>query len=118
MQANKKNTVALLIGLSATIWLIIALVGYYYTHKPFTVNFIIGALLTFWRLLIMGVIISISGGLGSWILSSRTTFSPLTSIAIQTTLGSGVLGLVVGIMGMIVGFHVLYFIILLLSSSL
>lgn len=98
----------LLIGLFSTFWLIAALIGYYYTHKPFSVEFVSGMLILFWRLLVVAVILSIAGGIGAWILSSRTNFSPLTNIAMQAALGSGILGLVMLLMGMTIGFRTLY----------
>jgi hypothetical protein len=115
--ANKSPR-ALLIGLAASLWLVIALVGYYYTHKPFTAEFTLHTLITLWRLLIVIGIISLSGGIGAWILSKRTSFSALTSIALQAALGSGILGLVTLLMGETIGFHPLYFAVLLLMPGI
>ena len=118
MPADKKNTPTLLIGLSVTLWLVITLVGYYYTHKPFTAEFITGAVLMLWRMIACVGIISIAGGIGAWILSNRVIFPAVTGIAVQAALGSGILGLTVFLMGVTVGFRTLYFVILLLAISL
>ena len=118
MPTNKRNVSPLLIGLSATFWLVIALVGYYYTHKPFTAEFITGAVLMFWRVIVSMGIISIAGGIGAWILSGRVSFPAFTNIALQAALGSGVLGLTVFFIGVTVGFRTLYFVILLLAIGL
>ncbi|MGB7874644.1 MAG: hypothetical protein WBL25_09695 [Anaerolineales bacterium] len=115
---DNKNSRSLLIGLGATLWLVIALVGYYYTHKPFTVEFISSAMLSFWRLFVSAAIISLSGGIGAWILSGRTSFSPLTSIALQAALGSGILSLAVLLISMTIGIRTLYFVFLLLAAGL
>jgi len=115
---SNKSPRILLIGLASTFWLIIALVGYYYTHKPFTIDFITGALVSLWRLLIALGIISLSGGIGAWILSSRTSLPALTSIAMQATLGSGILGLVVLLIGVTIGFHSCYFAIFSFASGI
>ena len=80
---GSKSPCTLLIGLAASLWLVIALVGYYYTHKPFTTEFALNILTTLWRLLVMAGIISLAGGIGAWMLSKRTSFSALTNIALQ-----------------------------------
>jgi len=108
MSAKPKKVSALLIGLGATLWLVIALVGYYYIHKPFTVEFISGAMIAFWQILIVAAIISISGGIGSRILSGRVDFPSLANISLQATLGAGILGLALLLMGLTIGFRTLY----------
>ncbi len=118
MSDNKNPVSALLIGLGATLWLAIALVGYYYTHKPFTVEFISGALLSFWRILITVAIISLSGGIGSQILSGRVSFPSLANITLQAALGSGILGFILLIMGITIGFRTVYFAALMLIGGI
>ena len=117
MPDNKKSMRPLLIGLGATLWLVIALVGYYYTHKPFSVEFITGTLLALWRLFLSMGIITISGGIGVRVLSGQTGFPVLAEMAIQAALGSGILGMTVLLMGITVGFRPLYFILILLATS-
>ena len=116
--SNRSNH-ALLIGLIASLWLIITLVGYYYTHKPFDVAFIISAGTALWRVIIAVGIISLSGGIGAWIFSKRrNNFSPATSIPLQAALGSGILGTLVLLMGMTIGYRRLHFVILLLGAGI
>jgi hypothetical protein len=115
---SNKSPRTLLIGLVASLWLVIALVGYYYTHKPFTAEFALNTLTTMWRLLVVAGIIALSGGIGAWILSKRMSFSALTSIALQAALGSGILGLVTLLMGETVGFRQLYFAVILLLPGI
>lgn len=118
MPAKSHKKSSLLIGLGATLWLAIALVGYYYTHKPFTVEFISGAILSFWRVFIAAAIISISGGIGSWLLSNKISFPPLTATILQTTLGSGILSLILLLTGMTIGFRPANFAVLMLLGSI
>ncbi|MGD8404911.1 MAG: hypothetical protein PVJ21_14720 [Anaerolineales bacterium] len=118
MPDKNNNVPTLLIGLGATLWLVIALIGYYYTHKPFTVEFVSGAMLSFWRILIVTAIISLSGGIGSRVLSKGVNFSSLTNIVLQATLGAGILGFILLIMGMTIGFHIVYFAIFMLIGGL
>jgi len=99
----------LLIGLVSLLWLVISLVGYYYTHKPFAIEFVTAALTGLWRLLVAAGIISLSGGFGAWLLSKRTNFPALTGLAIQAALGSGIIGLAVLFLGVTIGFQPLYF---------
>jgi len=114
MSDNKKTTHALILGLAATLWLIVVLVGYYYTHKPFRVEFVGNMLIILWRLVVAGMIISLSGGIGTWILSKQSSLPPLVGIALSAALGAGILGLVLLFLGLIIGFRPLYFVVLLL----
>ena len=107
MPDNRKLTKNFLICLIATLWLTIALIGYYYTHKPFTVELIVSAMIILWRLLVTAGIISLSGGIGSWTLSKKTSFPPLTSLALQAAIGAGVLGLIVLLIGVTIGFSLI-----------
>lgn len=118
MPAKPKNSLTLLIGLSVTLWLVIVLVGYYYTHKPFSVEFMTITMLSLWRLIVSAGIITISGGIGAWILSDRTSFSPLAGLVLQTSLGSGILGLVMLLLGVTVGFRISYYVVLLLIAGI
>jgi len=113
---NKNSIPPLLIGLGATLWLALALVGYYYTHKPFEVEFISGAVLACWRIFIGIAIISLAGGIGSWILTDRVSFSPMANIALQAALGSGLLGLVLLLIGATIGFRTIYLAVLMFAG--
>lgn len=113
MTENKNLVPPLLIGLGATLWIALALVFYYYTHKPFTVDFISSAVLDLWQIFIGVAIMALSGGIGLWILTNRANFSPLTNIALQAALGAGLIGLVVFLIGATIGFHISYFAVLL-----
>jgi len=114
---SKKSSRILLFGLAGTFWLVAALVGYYYTHKPFELAFLSSILIAFWRLLVTAGIISLTGGIGTWVLSKSTKFPPLTSIALQSALGTGMLGLIVFLMGATIGFRLLYFVGLILATG-
>lgn len=109
--ANKSPR-TLLIGLLSILWLTITLVGYYYTHKPFTAEIAMSILTALWRVMAVIGIISLSGGIGARIITNRTTFPPLTRLVFQAALGLGILGLVVLLMGGIIGYRPLYFFIL------
>jgi len=111
---SSKSHHSLFLGLAGTLWLVAALVGYYYTHKPFEVTFLSSAIIALWRLVVTVGIITLAGGVGAWLLFKRIDFPPLTSIAMQSALGGGVLGLIVLLMGATVGFRLLYFAILIL----
>jgi len=75
-------------------------------------------MLSFWRIFIAAAIISISGGIGTWILSGRVSFPFLANIVIQAALGSGILGVILLIMGMTIGFRTVYFVILMLIGGI
>ena len=79
---SNKSPHALLLGLAGTLWLIVALVGYFYTHKPFEIAFISSTLIALWRLIVTAGIIALSGGIGAWILSRLKAFPKLTNMAV------------------------------------
>ena len=112
---SSKPSRSLFIGLAGILWLVAALIGYYYIHKPFEVAFLSNVVIALWRLVITVGIITLSGGIGAWLLSKKTDFPPMTSIALESALGAGVLGLLILLMGMTIGFHVSYFAVLSLA---
>ena len=112
---SSKSPRSLLIGLAGTLWLVAALVGYYYAHKPFEIAFLSNALIAIWRFVITVGIITLSGGIGAWLLSKKVGIPPLTSLALQSALGGGILGLFILFMGMTIGFRTYYFVVLILA---
>lgn len=115
---ENKSPYTLLIGLACTIWLVIALVGYYYTHKPITIEILSSLLIILWRLVVAAGILTLSGGLGTVVLAKfkGIDLPPLTTMAVQSALGAGVLGLVILLVGFTLGIKPLYFGIILLGG--
>ena len=105
------------IGLLCSIWLVLVLVGYYYTHKPFDIGLLAGILTTLWRFTVAAGVLSLSGGIGYRILSRHVSFPPLTELALQTALGSGILGLTGFLVGTTIGFRHYFFAVLLLTAA-
>ncbi|MBT3188775.1 MAG: hypothetical protein HN736_01895 [Anaerolineae bacterium] len=108
MDAKAKKT--LLIGLAGILWLLAVMLGYAYTHKPFSPEqvFVLGK--AFWQLFIGVGIISLMGALGERFFPIiKKEFSPLEAIAIQSALGMGVLGIFVLVLGMSIGFSSIIF---------
>ncbi len=98
----KKN---LLLGLGGMLWFLAVLLGYAYTHKPFTSEQIVVLARAFWQLFIGFTIVALTGALGGRLFPAiRREFSPLVALSLQSALGMGVLGLVVFLLGVSVGF--------------
>ncbi len=55
---NKKS----FYGILGLLWLLAVVIGYFYTHKPFTSNEIVGPLVALWRIAIIFGLISLAGG--------------------------------------------------------
>ena len=95
---KKSPTIALL----ALLWLVSIFLAYYVYHKPFDLAFAGPTFLALGRLLLLGVLLFISGGLGRLIFRSKA-LHPLANLAVQSGLGLGLLGLGVLITGSLVG---------------
>lgn len=61
---NKPNSI-LLFGLLALGSLLIAMLGYDYTHKPFTEENLVGVLTALWQTLVAFIVIAVAGGIGN-----------------------------------------------------
>ena len=81
----------------------IALIGYFYTHKPFSPEETINILLAIWQVTIVLAILSLAGGIGFQILKGSLD-QPLSQTTIQATLGLGIVSAVTLILGMWIGF--------------
>lgn len=97
----KKNIV---LGSLGMLWLVIVLIGYYYTHKPFTPEVLVGLLIASWRILIVLGIVSLSGGIGFKILKGRAG-QVLSQSITQAALGLGILSVITLIIGATCGLY-------------
>jgi len=98
---NKKNLIHGIFGLA---WLLFVFVGYYYTHKPFSADELIGVLVAAWRVAVVFVIVSLAGGIGFRILNGSAD-QPLSQTIIQSALGLGLLSLSTLLIGASLGLH-------------
>ncbi|NOZ00100.1 MAG: hypothetical protein GXP40_13010 [Chloroflexi bacterium] len=114
----KPSTKKLLTGLFGTMWLLAVLLGYAYTHKPFTPAQALVLARSVWQMIVALGIISLAGGLGAAVLSGQMRFSPLTALALQAALGLGALGLGIFLAGVTVGFSPVLFWALLLGAGI
>jgi len=84
------------------IWLIVVILFYAYTHKPFSPDQLIGLIKAFWQTLIVLTVLSISGGLGILLIGSEDSKS-LSLAAIQAALGLGIISVVTLVLGTTIG---------------
>ncbi len=98
---NKKNFVYGIFGLA---WLLFVFVGYYYTHKPFSADKLIGVIMATWRVAVVFVIVLLAGGIGFSILNGSAD-QPLSQTIIQSALGLGLLSLSTLLIGASLGLH-------------
>ena len=112
---SKKKLMNLIIGLMSTLWIIIVLGGYYTTHKPFTIEILASLGTALYRMAIASLILSLSGGIGAWLLPKRENHAALTRLFLQAALGMNILGLLILIMGMTIGFRWFYFALMLVG---
>ena len=102
MNVNPTNRKTILYGSLGLLWLLAALIGYFYTHKPFTPNEFLGMLIALWRIIIVFGLVSLAGGLGARVLGGHSE-QPLSRTVVQTALGLGILGTVTLILGSTLG---------------
>jgi hypothetical protein len=75
---------------------IIFVIGYFVVHKPLDAPAAMALMLAVWRVLCAGLLIFLAGGIGYRLFSSQV-LHPLANLALQVSLGLGVLSL--GILG-------------------
>ncbi|MBN2499220.1 MAG: hypothetical protein JXB38_00555 [Anaerolineales bacterium] len=89
----QKRTSQILIGLIVLLWLAIGLAFYFLYHRPFTPTFASQIVLDGWQLLIVGLVVSVAGGVGKRVL--RVSELPaVAQLSMQAAMGLGILGLV------------------------
>ena len=86
----KKHS-ALLSGFIILAWVLISLIGYLYLHKPFQPEQFTLWLIMGWQILFVGVMLSISGGLGHFVLQRYKAASGIMGAVLQAALGLGLL---------------------------
>ncbi len=99
----------ILLGSAALGWMLLVLLGYSYTHKPFSPLQFLLALRALWRIFLLGAVFSVAGGIGARIFPRGKQQSPLLFAFVQGALGLGVLGLLIFFLGLVGGFHPLFF---------
>ncbi len=99
-----KSTKILLIGLAGLLWLLVSVIGYYYTHKPFTAALLAGLLRALWQVTVAGLIVSLSGGIGTRILNRKNQIPRLFLLSLQAALGLGIISLITLVIGATLGF--------------
>ncbi len=96
----KKSTAALLVFIY--LWLLLVLVFYYRTHKPFSPDQAIHLGIASWRIIASGLLVWLAGGIGFRILKIEN-LHPLAQLFIQASLGLGILGSVYFLVGATIG---------------
>jgi hypothetical protein len=85
----------------AILWLVVMTSGYYISHKPITLQQVIGPLNAIWSVIAALVWLSLAGGLGHRLFSALE-LHPLERLALQTTLGIGVWSVIILVWGSLV----------------
>lgn len=88
-----KITKTLLPGLLVITWMMVALLGYTYGHKPFTPEQLLRWLTLIWQTTCAGLLVCLAGGIGARLLPEALPVRPLTKAVFQAALGMGVLAL-------------------------
>lgn len=91
-------------GALGILWMLIVLIGYFYTHKPFTPDEFLSMLFSLWRVIVVFFIISLSGGIGYKILKGSKD-QAVSHMVEQTALGLGILGILILLIGVSIGFN-------------
>jgi hypothetical protein len=84
------------------IWLLVVILFYAYTHKPFSPDQVIGLLKVFWQIIIVLIVLLISGGLGFLLLGNEDG-APLSQASIQAALGLGIISLLTLLLATLIG---------------
>ena len=110
---DAKNRKKLFLGLGGILWFLAVLLGYAYTHKPFSPEEVFVLVRAFWQLFIGFSLVSLTGALGSKLFPViKQEFSPLVALTLQSALGMGVLGLFIFFVGVSFGFSTIFFVVL------
>ncbi|MBT7069522.1 MAG: hypothetical protein HN975_01365 [Anaerolineae bacterium] len=112
-----KERKELLLGLGGVLWLLAVLLGYAYSHKPFTPSQAVLLVKEFWQILVAASVLSLAGGLGHKLFPPRENWNPLVALAVQGALGAGILGLLIFLLGVSVGFSGTIFIVFFLIGG-
>ncbi len=108
MDAKKRKKIFL--GLGGILWFLAVLLGYAYTHKPFSPEEVFVLARAFWQLFVGFSLVSLAGALGNKLFPAiQQEFSPLVALTLQSALGMGILGLFVFLVGVSVGFSTIFF---------
>lgn len=99
---KKSTNITLFYGLLSLASLLIALLGYTYTHKPFIPGKLVGLLTAVWQTLIALVIIAMAGGIGESILKIESR-NALVKIGLDLALGISLLSIATLIIGSTIG---------------
>ncbi len=99
MPSNRKLYIVAFISLA---WCFGIILLYYSGHKPFTPEQGLAIALAVWRLLVAAVIVTLGGGLG-FLLYRRDDLPPLAQMALQAGLGTGILALLLLVVGATLG---------------
>jgi hypothetical protein len=100
----KAKTTGIIVALGAILWLAIVVSLYYVSNKPFTPEIASSLLTHLWHIGIAGLILSVCGGLGRRVAAlipgeMPAKISSLALLAIEASLGLGLLGTIVLVVG-------------------
>lgn len=118
MDSHEQTRSKYLAGFAGIIWVVVVMVGYAYTHKPFSPSMFMKVIIMGWQIAVAWSIVSISGGLGMIVFPKETKINPLIQLAIQAALGSGLMGIGIFLLGSVIGFSTSYIFILVVSLGL
>ena len=114
-----RNRKQLFLGLGGILWFLAVLLGYAYTHKPFSPEEIFVLVHVFWQLFVGFSLVSLAGALGNKFFPViRQEFSPLVALTLQSALGMGFLGLFIFFVGVSFGFTTIFFVVFFLILSI
>lgn len=114
----KKNTnTPLLYGLLTLASLLVAMLGYAYTHKPFMPENILGLLTALWQFFVAILTVTFAGGIGEYFLKLEDR-TPLVRIALDVALGFPVLSIATLIVGSLLSLELLPLGILLILTGI
>lgn len=108
----------LFLGAAGVVWLLAVLLGYAYTHKPFTPEQVFVLMQAFWQIAVVFGILSLAGGLGYRLFKLPAEENLLVALTVQTALGFGVLALAIFLLGITLGFSLLFLVFFYLAGMI
>ncbi|MDX9863729.1 MAG: phospholipid carrier-dependent glycosyltransferase [Anaerolineaceae bacterium] len=106
MEEKSKSRKNLILGILGFLWFLGIILSYFVNHKPFDARIASSLAIAFWRIVLCALLFALSGGLGQFIyqrLHWQPDLPPMTMMVLSSSLGLGIIGLLILITGALIG---------------